>query len=99
MSYIYTDIVQHERLMNKLHSYGVCGNVRRWVSCFLHDRKQRASLKGHTSRWSPITSGIPQRSVHGAVLFVVIILIILIEFNTAPTGVTGVRDVALFIIS
>ena len=54
------DTVPHERLINKLRSYGIDGRVRDWISSFLHDRKQRVSINGHMSQWSGVTSGIPQ---------------------------------------
>ena len=59
--------MQHERLLNNLDSYDVCGNVRRWVTM----GPVSPQINDQTSKWSPVTSGIPHGSVLGTILLVV----------------------------
>ena len=65
--------VPHQRLINTLQSYGICGNILWWIRDFLANRKQKVFINGTGSDWTPVTSGILQGSFIGHIPFTIYI--------------------------
>ena len=65
------DRVDHNLLIAKLHQMGVSGSLLSWIGSYLQDRTQTLKLGTHESRAINVTSGVPQGSHLGSLLFAV----------------------------
>jgi len=83
------DKVPHNRLINKLKSYGFDNVIIMWIQDFLTSHKFRVRLNSSFSAWDDVTSGIPQGSVLGPVLF-------LIYINDLVESCDGYSEIYLF---
>jgi hypothetical protein len=84
------DKVDHGVLLHKLSKLGITDKVWHWLKAFLINRTQKVVIEGVKSDPSTVISGVPQGSVLGPLLF--LILLGDIDQNTPNSIVTSFAD-------
>ena len=76
------DSVSHNELLFKLWSFGITGNLWKWLQAYFSNRVQCVSVNNSVSDVLPVVSGVPQGSILGPIMFLVFV-------NDLPAAVTS----------
>ena len=63
------DKVSHTKLLVRLREFGFAGSILKWFGSYLTSRYQQTTILGGISRLLPVSSGVPQGSILGLLLF------------------------------
>ena len=65
------DTIDHTILISKLEYYGVENNELQWFISYMHNRQQYVEIENIKSTTETITTGVPQGSILGPLLFLI----------------------------
>ena len=90
------DSVSHELLMSKLASIQVNPYIIQWIRCYLTNRSQLVVVGGEVSTVLSVLSGVPQGSVLGPLLFILLLNDVTLQISPGSTLSLFADDMALF---
>ena len=90
------DSTSHRKLLHKLCAYGIHGNLFFWISSFLSGRLQCVRVGSYLSSYCPGTSGVPQGSVIGPLLFNLFINDITDNLDSTTTSKIFADDIKIY---
>ena len=91
------DTVSHVKLINKLCNIGISGILLQVIKSFLSERNQCTVIGSSQSEPVNLTSGVPQGSVLGPILFVIYINDIVEKLGNACRPSLFADDLKLFV--
>ena len=68
------DKVDHEILLKKVENLGIQGKILAWIKLFLKNRQQQVRIGNCLSKKEWVKSGVPQGSVLGPLLFLIMVI-------------------------
>ena len=90
------DSISHPKLLQKLSGYGIHGNLIFWIGAFLTGRLQQVKVGTKLSGPCPVTSGVPQGSVVGSLLFNLFINDITDHLDPSVTSKMFADDIKIY---
>ena len=65
------DSVNHKIILDKLEKSNMSTSVINWFKSYLYERSQSVTVGGNISKSLPLTTGVPQGSILGPLLFII----------------------------
>ena len=90
------DVVDHDLLLQKLSIYGFEESLLAWTRSYLHGRSQCVVINGCLSKLLPLSTGVPQGSILGPLLYTIFTNelpeVIHTDAHAQPAGLAGQGD-------